>query len=226
MVEFFLDTASIEEINYYKKFGLVDGVTTNPALLAKEGYDPMERVAEIADTITGPVSVEVTYQNHNQMVKHAMKLNEISKNILIKLPASLEGLKSAIQLQEMGIKMNITLIFHPTQAIPFLKLDVDYTSLFIGRVEDFGLSNYEAVNQLKKMIYSMGSKTKLLSASIRNPCYLLGAINSGSDAITVPPSTWDKVFSNPLFHLGEKEFLETWSSLPFELRRKYETLED
>lgn len=225
MTEMFLDTASIKEIDYWKQFDLVQGVTTNPALLAIEGVDPIERIKEIGSIIDGPISVEVTYTDPDKMVEHARALSDLLPNIIIKIPASLDGLKASKLLKCYDVKLNVTLIFHPTQAIPFIRSGVDYVSLFIGRVEDFGLSNYSAIKQIKRIITVEKSKTKLISASIRNPSYLFAAIDAESDVITVPPSTWEKVFNNPMFKLGEQEFLASWQSLSFDLRKTYENIE-
>jgi transaldolase len=224
-MEFFIDTASIEDIEKYKGYGLVDGVTTNPALLAKEGQEPLEQVKKIASIIDGPLSVEVTHPGPDEMVKQAHKLAKIADNVVIKVPASIPGLITAQRLKADGIKMNITLIFHPSQAVPFIKLGVEYVSLFIGRVEDFGLSNKDAIWGIKEAIVEMDSPTKLLSASIRNPDYLMEAIVAGSEVLTVPPICWEKVYNNPLFHMGEREFMESWNSLPESARKLYESID-
>jgi transaldolase len=224
-MEFFIDTASITEIKKYKALGLVDGVTTNPALLAKEGRSPIEQIKEITALVDGPVSVEVTYTEPDKMVAQAKKLCKLADNIIIKVPCSFAGLDTALRLKAEGIKMNATLVFHPSQAVPFIKLGVEFASLFIGRVEDFGLSNVEAIYAMSASIEEMDSPTKLLSASIRNPEYLMEAIVGGSDAITVPPVCWEKVYSNPLFALGEKEFLESWRGLDPAMRTEYESLD-
>lgn len=221
-MKFFIDTASIDDIKNYKRLGLADGVTTNPALLAKEGQDPLEQIKKIADIISGPISAEVTYTEPEKMIKHAQKLSKIAKNIIIKVPASIPGLKTAHELKKLGIKMNVTLIFHPSQAIPFIQLGVDYVSLFVGRVEDFGLNNRPAIWDIKTCIEKMKSPTQLISASIRNADYLLEAVKAGSDVLTVPPSCWKLVFNNPLFNLGEKEFLDCWKCLPEATRKRYE----
>ena len=221
-MQFFIDTASLDEIKYYKELGLVDGVTTNPALLSKEGGDPLDQIKRIAEIVSGPISAEVTYTDPAMMIKHAQKLSRVAKNIIIKVPASIPGLVCAQQLKKLGVKMNVTLIFHPSQAIPFIQLGVDYVSLFVGRVEDFGLNNKEAIWQLKELIMKMESKTKMIAASIRNPDYLLEAVRAGSDVLTVPPSCWKMVFNNPIFQIGEKEFLDSWKSLPESARKRYE----
>lgn len=224
-MEFFLDTASIEEIKYYRSLGLVDGVTTNPALLSKEGGDPISQIKKIAEIARGPLSVEVTYTEPSKMVKQAVKLNKLAENIVVKVPASISGLVAAQELKKEGIKMNITLVFHPSQAIPFLQLAVDYVSLFVGRVEEFGLSNKEAIWQLTQSIDEMQSPTKLIAASMRNPDYLLEAIMAGSHVLTVPPICWEMVYKNPVFQLGEKEFLDSWKRLPATARKEYESLD-
>ncbi len=224
-MEFFLDTASIAEIKYYKPLGLVDGVTTNPALLSKEGGDPISQIKKIAEIVSGPISVEVTYTEPREMVKHAVKLTRLAPNVVIKVPASIAGLTAAQELKKAGIRMNITLVFHPSQAVPFIQLGVDYVSLFVGRVEEFGLNNSEAIWQLRQSIDEMGSPTKLLSASIRNPNYLLEAVMAGSDVLTVPPACWQMVYKNPVFQLGEKEFLKSWQTLPADARKEYESLD-
>lgn len=225
-MQYFIDTASLEDIKFWKERNLVEGVTTNPALLAAEGVDPIERIKEITNLVDGPISVEVTYEESGKMIKHAERLSAIHPNIVIKVPASLVGLDAANVLKKRDIKMNVTLIFHPTQAIPFIKLGVDYVSLFIGRVEDFGLSNYAAIKQIKRIIEVEKSTTKLISASIRNPSYLFAAIDAESDVITVPPSCWEKVFNNPMFKMGEQEFLNSWKSLPEGLRKNYENFKE
>jgi transaldolase len=221
-MEFFIDTASIPEIEGYRALGLADGVTTNPALLAAEGEDPLLQVRKIAELVEGPVSVEVTCTDPVSMVEQALRLADLAPNLVIKLPASPAGLAAARELRPRGVRLNITLIFHPAQAVPFVKLGADYVSLFVGRVEDFGLSNKQAIAQLQRMIEAMGSPSKLLAASIRNPDYLAEAIAAGAPVLTVPPACWEKVFANPMFQMAEAEFLERWRRLPAELRAPYE----
>ncbi|HHD11833.1 MAG TPA: fructose-6-phosphate aldolase [Deltaproteobacteria bacterium] len=223
-MEFFLDTASIEEISRYKELGLVDGVTTNPQLLSKEGKDPLEQVKEIASIVSGPISVEVTNTEPQRMVEQARGLASIAENIVIKVPASVQGISVAGRLKAEGIKTNITLVFHPSQAAPFIKMGVEFISLFVGRVEDFGLDNTGHIRKIRSMIDEMKSPTRLLAASIRNPDYLVASITDGAHAVTVPPACWEKVYNNPMFNQGEREFLESWQKLPPVVREKYESL--
>ena len=224
-MEFFLDTASVPEIEFYQSLGLVDGVTTNPSLLSKEGGDPISQIKKIAHIVKGPLSVEVTYTQPREMVKHALKLSKLAENVVVKVPASVSGLVAARELKKENVKMNITLVFHPSQAVPFVQLAVDYVSLFVGRVEEFGLSNKEAIWQLREAIDAMESPTKLLVASVRNPDYLIEAVIAGADVLTVPPSCWQMVFKNPIFQQGEREFLESWRTLPAAARKEYESLD-
>jgi len=223
-MEFFLDTASIADIKHYQELGLVDGVTTNPALLSKEGGDSIEQIKRIISIVSGPVSTEVTYIEPEKMIEHARKLAGLAENIVIKVPASVAGLTAANQLKKDGIKMNVTLIFHASQAVPFIQLGVDYVSSFVGRVEDFGLDNRKLVCDIAQAIDKMDSPTKQIAASMRNPDYLVEAICSGAEVLTVPPSCWEKVYHNPLFMLGESEFLQSWKKLPEAARKTYESL--
>ena len=223
-MQFFLDTASIADIERYQKLGLVDGVTTNPALLSAEGGDPIEQIKKIVSIVSGPVSAEVTYTEPQKMIEHARKLASLAENIIIKVPASVAGLAVANQLKKDGIGMNVTLIFHSSQAVPFIHLGVDYVSSFVGRVEDFGLDNRKLVSDITQAIDMMDSPTKQIAASIRNPDYLIGAICSGAEVLTVPPSCWEKTYHNPLFMLGESEFLQSWKQLPEAARKTYESL--
>ncbi len=223
-MEFFLDTASIDEINRYKELGLVDGVTTNPQLLSKEGRDPLEQVREIASIVSGPISVEVTHTEPQRMVEQARGLARLAENMVIKVPASMVGLTVARRLKGEGIRTNITLVFHPSQAAPFIKMGAEFVSLFVGRVEDFGLDNTEHIRRMRSMIDETKSPTRLLAASIRNPDYLVAAITGGAHAVTVPPVCWEKVYNNPLFNQGEAEFLESWRRLPPGVREGYESI--
>ncbi|KKU56234.1 MAG: putative transaldolase [Parcubacteria group bacterium GW2011_GWA1_47_11] len=223
-ISFFLDTASLADIAYWKEFGVVEGVTTNPALLAKEGGDPLQQLKAVAALVDGPVSAEVTCTDAADMIRQGLGLSALAPNIVIKLPALPQGYFAARELKRRGIKLNITLTFQPAQAIPFLKLNPDFVSLIVGRVEDFGLDSVPLIKEMRDTIDSLGSTTKLLTASIRNPSHLTAAVNGGSHAVTVPPSTWKLILSNPLSVRGEQDFMESWKSLDGHLRKGYETI--
>lgn len=221
-MKFFLDTASLEEIEKWKPYGIVNGVTTNPSLLSKENCNALERLKQITAIVEGPVTAQVTSTSHEKMILQAKSLAKLANNILIKLPATSEGFLAAKELVKNQISCNITLTFDPAQAIQFCLLPVNYVSLILGRTEDFGIRDLNRVKQLRDIIDNLNSKTKLLSASIRNSQHLIAAILGHSDVITVPPNTWKNIYQNPLTLIGEKDFLDSWNSLPETLRETYE----
>ena len=224
-MEFFLDTASIEQIKRYQDLGVVDGVTTNPALLSMEGRNPLDQLQEITSLVSGPVSAEVVETEPARIVSHARKLAQVAENIVVKIPASRTGLEAAQQLQADGVPLLVTLNFHATQAVPFIKLGVAYVAIFIGRSEDFAIDNKQLTWDTRQAIDNLNSPTRLMAASIRNPDYLIDAIRASADVITVPPVCWEKVYNNPMFEMAEREFLESWRKLPAELREEYEAFD-
>ena len=223
-MQFFIDTASLDDIRRWQPFGLVEGATTNPALLAKEGGDPLEQLRNVAEIVEGPVSAQVTAVEVPRMVSQGRALSEIAPNIVVKVPNTADGFLAARELTESGVSCNITLTFHPSQAIPFAKIDVAYVSLIIGRTEDFGLDTRDEIERARMLLDELCSETKLLVASIRNPHHLTEAALGGADVITVPPSTWDMVWQNPLSLGGLADFRNAWEKLPAEMRRSYESL--
>ena len=225
-MEFFLDTASIAEIKKWKKLDVVNGVTTNPTLLSKEGNEPLEQLKEITKLVQGPVSAQVTTKDHQGMIIQGKALQNISKNILVKVPSTIQGYLAAKELSENGVNINITLNFNAAQIIPFCQIPVSYVSLIIGRVGDFGIimDNKTRISQARIVIDKLNSSTKLLAASIRNPEQLSQAIVEGAHTITVPPSTWELVYNNPLTISGENDFFTAWNQLPEKIREKYEKL--
>ena len=223
-MKFFLDTASVDEIKKWQPYGLVHGATTNPTLLAKENNDPIEQLKKITLIVDGPVSAQITYDKHEKMIVQGKALAKLSDKIVVKIPATKEGFLAAKEFVKEGINCNVTLTFDPTQAILFCLLPTTYVSLIVGRVEDFGLQNINQISKLREMIDVIKSPTKLLAASIRNSHHLIAAILSKADIVTVPPSTWDNIYQNPQTLTGEKDFLNTWKTLPQSLREKYENL--
>jgi len=223
-MQYFIDTASLDDIRRWQPFGLVEGATTNPALLAKEGGDPLEQLRNVAEIVDGPVSAQVTEREVHRMVEQGHALANVHGNIVVKVPNTADGFRAARKLTKSGVKCNITLTFHPAQAIPFAKIDVAYVSLIIGRTEDFGLDTREEIERARMLLDELCSETKLLVASIRNPHHLVEATLGGADVITVPPSTWDLVWQNPLSLGGLDDFRNAWEKLPAEMRRSYESL--
>lgn len=223
-MQFFLDTASLAAIEKWSAFGLVDGATTNPALLAKEGGDPLDQLKQVAEIVNGPVSAQVTRTDAAGMVSQGAALAETAPNIIVKVPSTEAGLAAARALTAKGIDCNITLTFQPAQAIAFARIPVAYVSLIVGRVEDFGLASLDEIGAARSVIDELESPTKLLVASLRNPTQLTAAVIAGSDVLTVPPSTWEGVFQNPLTTQGERDFHAAWESLPTAARAAYEAL--
>ena len=223
-MKFFLDTASLDQIRYWSENGLVDGVTTNPALLAREGVDALSQLSAIAELVSGPVSAQVTVSDAGGMVRQGERLAAIAHNVVVKLPATVSGLESARHLRKRGVSVNVTLGFDASQSIAFARVPVEYFSLVIGRVEDFGSDSLEQIAEARALIDNMGSPTELLVASIRNPIHLRAAIVSGADIVTVPPATWTNLFANPNTLQGLSDFSAAWSTLDEGLRDDYESL--
>ncbi len=220
----FLDTASLADIQPWARLGLVDGVTTTPALLAREGGAPLVKLRKIAAVVSGPVSAQVTAERASDMIVQGRALAALSGNVIVKLPASLEGLRAARDLTDEGIDCNVTLAFEPAQGLAFARVPVAYLSLILGRVEDFGPGALERVHETRQMLDALGSPTRLLVASLRNPNHLRTAVTHGANVVTVPPSTWESVYANPLTQQGQTDFLAAWQRLDPELRRDYDEL--
>lgn len=225
-MEFFLDTASIEAIQSFQELGLVDGVTTNPALLAQEGQDPLRQLKEIAAMVSGPVSAQVIETDPERMIKHAQKLARVADNIVVKIPASSAGLLAAQALHAEGIKLLVTLNVHAAQTIPFIRMGVDYVAVFVGRLDAAELDSTSLTWDTRRAIDQLNSPTKLMAASLRTPDHLTNALAAGTHVATVSPTFWNQVFANPIFVSVEREFLQSWQQLPQELRRGYESWDD
>lgn len=223
-VKFFLDTASIEEIKKWESFGVVQGVTTNPTLLAKENVDPLEQLTKIVSLVEGPVSAQVTFKTHEEMIIQARGLSKVANNIVVKFPCTIEGFHAAKIAVKENISCNITLTFDPSQAIVFGMLPTTYISLIVGREEDFGLQNLQRISEIKNILNKLKSPTKVLAASIRNTNHLKAAIIADVDVITVPPITWHNAYNNPQSISGEIDFFKAWENLPKTLREKYENI--
>jgi len=219
---FFLDTASINDILFWKNYGLVDGITTNPKLLSLEKNKALIQLKKICEIVDGPVSAEVTEKKAEHMINQAKVLKKINKKIVIKLPCTLEGATAAKTVIKMGCKTNITLSFDPNQYLLFKDLNITYFSFIVGRVEDFGKSNIENLYTISKLIKTNNPRTKLISASIRNSSHLSHSIAAGSEVITVPPKTWSNIFNNEYTISGEDDFIKSWNTLTSQDRKGYE----
>ncbi len=211
-MQFFLDTANLDEIREVKELGLLDGVTTNPTLMARAGGDWREQAALICEMVDGPVSLEVIATTHEEMIKEAKDLVSFGDNVVVKLPMIAEGLKALNELTKRGIKTNVTLVFSPVQALLAAKLGATYVSPFVGRLDALGQSGMESVDQMRTMFDNYGYATKILVASVRHPVHVLETGLIGADVITLPYSTIMQLMKHPLTDSGLASFLADWEA--------------
>ncbi|AOF48393.1 fructose-6-phosphate aldolase [Tetragenococcus halophilus] len=211
-MKFFLDTANVEEIRRVEKLGLVDGVTTNPTLISKEGRPFKEVIQEIAGFVDGPVSAEVVGLKAEEMISEARKLAAWGDNVVVKIPMSEEGLKAVYTLAKEGIKTNVTLIFSVAQGLMAAKAGASFISPFIGRLDDIGKDGVELVSELKQVMESYGFKTEIIAASVRHLQHLESIALTGADIATIPGSIFPKLWSHPLTDKGIDDFLKDWET--------------
>ncbi len=210
-MKLFLDTANIDEIREIASWGVLDGVTTNPSLVAKEGRDFKEVIMEICSIVDGPISAEVVSTTAPEMVKEAREYAKWHKNVYVKIPMIPEGLKALSQVSKEGIKTNITLIFQPSQALLAAKAGASIVSPFIGRLDDVSQEGMEVISQIKTIYANYGIKTQILVASVRHPVHVVDAAMIGADIATLPYAVFKKLPSHPLTDIGLKRFLDDWA---------------
>jgi transaldolase len=210
-MKFFIDTANVDEIKEAHSMGMVDGVTTNPSLIAKEGRGFEAIIKEISEIVDGPISAEVISLEAAEMVKEAKELVKIHKNIVIKVPMTVDGLKATRQLTEENIKTNVTLIFSPLQALMAAKAGAAYVSPFIGRLDDLSQDGMQLVEQIVEIFANYAYDTEIIVASVRNPLHVLGAALAGADISTIPFDVLSKLAAHPLTDKGLKAFLADWN---------------
>lgn len=210
-MKIFLDTANIGEITRYAS--VIDGVTTNPTLMSQEktGFNVREHIAEIAKIVDGPISVEAMSLTSTEMVKEAEGLATISKNVVIKIPMNVEGLKATKVLAGKGISTNVTLIFSANQAYLAAKAGATYASVFVGRLDDIGHDGMQVVRDTMDIFRNFEYQTELITASVRHPLHVIEAAKSGSDVITIPPKVLGLMFRHNLTDAGLKKFTDDWA---------------
>ena len=209
-MKFFIDTANIEEIKEAAKLGVLDGVTTNPSLVAKENRDYFKLLEEICEIVDGPISAEVISTDYEGIIKEGEKLSKINKNIVIKVPIIKEGLKAVKTFTEKGIKTNVTLCFSANQALLAAKAGATYISPFIGRLDDISQPGMELISQILTIYRNYGFQTEVLVASVRHPVHVLEAAMLGADVITMPFKVIDQLINHPLTTIGLEKFLSDW----------------
>jgi fructose-6-phosphate aldolase, TalC/MipB family len=212
-VKFFLDTANVEEIKRIARLGLVDGVTTNPSLIAKEGRDFKEVIQEICSIVPGPVSAEVISTKAEDMLREAEEIAQWAPNVVIKLPMTEDGLYATHALAAKGIKTNVTLIFSAAQGLMAAKAGATYISPFVGRLDDIGVSGMNLIRELKTIIDNYGFKTEIIVASVRNLAHVEQAAIAGGHIATIPGSLLPSLWKHPLTDIGIEKFLSDWNKM-------------
>jgi len=213
-VKIFIDTANIKEIKEAVAQGVIDGVTTNPTLIAKENRQADDLLKEICSLVDGPVSAEVIGLEEEVMVNEAMELVKIAKNIVIKIPLVKEGLKAVKILRGKGIKTNVTLCFSSSQALLAAKAGADYISPFIGRLDDISQAGMDLIREIKQIYSNYNFKTEIIVASVRNPLHVADAAKIGADIATVPFAVIEQLIKHPLTDIGIQRFLEDYKKIP------------
>ncbi|AVX05355.1 transaldolase [Maritalea myrionectae] len=211
-MKFFVDTAEVAEIKELNESGLLDGVTTNPSLIAKSGRDFIEVVKEICDLIDGPVSAEVAATDYEGMVKEGDYLASLADNVVIKLPLTMDGLKACRYFTNKGVKTNVTLCFSINQALLAAKAGATYVSPFIGRLDDINLDGMQLIEDIRTVYDNYGFETEILAASIRSANHVSDSALAGADVATIPPAVIRKLAEHPLTAKGLEAFVNDWKS--------------
>ncbi len=211
-MKFFVDTAEVNDIKELINFGLLDGVTTNPSLIAKSGRDFKEVIAELCTLTETPVSAEVAALDTAGMIAEGEHLAAIADNVVVKLPLTLDGLRACAHFKREGIKTNVTLCFSPNQALLAAKVGATYVSPFIGRLDDINLDGADLIRDIRTIYDNYGIETEIIAASIRSPNHITEVALAGSDIATIPPSVIRKLVMHPLTDTGIEKFLNEWNS--------------
>jgi transaldolase len=211
-MKFFLDTANLNEIREAAAFGFADGVTTNPSLISKEGdVDFKQHIAAICEIVQGPVSAEVTSQDKDGMVREGLEYSKIAPNVVIKCPLTRDGLRATRELNDQGIRVNVTLCFSAAQAILAAKAGASFISPFLGRLDDIGHNGLVVLQEIIEVYQNYSWKTEVLAASLRHPIHVIEAARLGADIATIPFKVIDQLFTHPLTDAGQAKFLADWA---------------
>lgn len=213
-MKFFIDTANLEEIRTADEWGLIDGVTTNPTLVAKEKCDFRERIREICTIIDGPVSAEAVSLDAAGIISEARELSKIHKNVVVKVPMTLDGLKAVKAASKENIKTNVTLVFSPVQALMAAKAGATYVSPFVGRLDDISHTGMDLIAQILDIYSNYGFSTEVIVASIRHPVHVLESAVMGAHVATIPFKVLEQLSRHPLTDSGIERFLKDWEKVP------------
>ncbi|MFO8052222.1 MAG: fructose-6-phosphate aldolase [Thermoplasmatota archaeon] len=215
-MKIFLDTANIDHIREANSLGVIDGVTTNPSLISKEGRKFEDVVQEICTIVYGPISAEAVTEEAESMFQEAKVLSRIHENIVVKIPMTAEGLKATKMCSEAGIKTNVTLVFSANQALLAAKAGATYVSPFVGRIDDITEYGMELVRRISLIFSNYDLDTEIIVASVRNPIHVLEAAEAGADIATIPYKVLQQMIAHPLTEIGIKKFLADWEKVPRE----------
>lgn len=210
-MKFFVDTAIVKDIEELNSYGLLDGVTTNPSLIAKSGRNFLEVIAEICDLVEGPVSAEVASMDYENMIAEGEHLARIASNIVIKLPLTLNGLKACRHFSQKGIKTNVTLCFSANQALLAAKAGATYISPFLGRLDDLNIDGMELIREIRAIYDNYGFNTEILAASVRSANHVKDAAIAGADVATIPPDVIRNLVNHVLTDKGLAQFERDWA---------------
>jgi len=210
-MKFFVDTADIQQIEDLNPTGFVDGVTTNPSLISKQNKDMAETIKSICSIVNGPVSAEVTATDHKTMLEEGLYLASIAKNVAVKVPLTVDGLKTCKKLRERNIMVNVTLCFSASQALLAAKADATFISPFVGRLDDIGKDGMKLIKEIVSIYNNYNFKTEVLVASVRTTQHVIDAAIIGAQVATLPPKIILELYKNDLTDKGLKAFLDDWS---------------
>ncbi len=219
-MKFFLDTANLEEIRTAHRWGILDGVTTNPTLVAREGMDYRIVVREIAAVTTGPISVETTSDRADEMVAQGKEYATWAPNVVVKVPATADGITAGAALVREGIRINVTLTFSVNQALLAAKVGATFVSPFVGRLDDIGHDGMQVVRDAVQIFKTYGFTTQVLASSLRHPLHVTQAALAGAHIATIPFKVVEQLFKHPLTDLGQERFLSDWRKLQADLERR------
>ena len=213
-MKFFLDSANLKEIKDAAASGILDGITTNPSLVSKEGEQKSfkELVKEICDIVKGPVSAEVINTEYKKMIKEAEDLASVHEHIVVKMPLTEDGIKATKHISDQGIKVNVTLVFSPSQALLAAKAGAAYVSPFVGRIDDISGSGMYLIEEIVQIYDNYAFETEILVASIRNPVHIVESAKLGADVATMPYKIFKQLYKHPLTDIGLERFLSDWKS--------------
>jgi transaldolase len=212
-MKIFLDTANLKQLRAGAEYGIIDGVTTNPSLIAKEGNPIEEQIPAICEIINGDVSAEVVSTEVDGMVEQGRRLAKIHPNVVVKVPLTSDGIKATARLSQEGIRCNVTLCFSPAQALLAAKAGAYIVSPFVGRLDDIGVNGMDLIRDTKAIYQNYGYKTQVLVASVRSPLHVIEAAKAGCDIATLPMKTFEALFDHPLTDKGLAQFLADWGKV-------------